>query len=289
MEHARRIEHADRERVRREAANHVFARPGQARANQGNAGRRVARRDNPRSCGLPVTSAPPEVAGVELQAPPVMAPSIETIPQVVEREIDMYKEVPLFVKDKPDWWMQWRYYFTFEILMCLLGVWMWQDGFPVIALFTAISGCLAIQPIKQVVILVVKSEYFTFKGVVVNVFPFSLMFTPSVRTNPLHIKVLGRNSIQVQVNQRMLNDLHRDGRMCDYSKGDVFARCSSIIAKTHLKVSYTSPEGEPLSEEEVTSVSSDAIAYFLQSLVIARTHTSRGAVTKDSFKELLSN
>jgi hypothetical protein len=66
MEHARRIEHADRERVRREAANHVFARPGQARANQGNAGRRVARRDDPRSCGLPVTSAPPEVAGIEL-------------------------------------------------------------------------------------------------------------------------------------------------------------------------------------------------------------------------------
>jgi hypothetical protein len=228
-------------------------------------------------------------AAADQQVPLAPAPDIETIPTVVDRETDVYKKVPLFVRDKPDWWMQWRYYFTLEILMCLLGAWAWFDGFPAVGLFAAISGCLAIQPVKQVVILIVKAEFFTLKGVVVNVFPFSLMFAPSVRTNPLHIRALGTNSILVSVNQRMLNDLHRDGRMCDYSRGDVFARCSSIIAKTHLKASYTSQEGEPLTEEEVTSVSSNAIAYFLQSLVIARTHTSRGAVTKDSFRELLSN
>jgi hypothetical protein len=224
---------------------------------------------------------------------PPIVPPVENVPipdLVVARDLDVYKEVTLFVKERPEWWRQSCYYFTVEIIICLIGLWAWYDAPKFVGLFIVVGGCIAVQPIKQVIVLLMRADFFTFKGVAANVFPFSLMFHESTRTNPRNFKrSLGQNAVLVSVNQKMLNDLHKDGRMCDYSKGDVFARCSSILAKAHEKRPYTNSVGEPLTEEEITNVSSNVIAYFLQSLVIARTHADRGAVTRDSFKELLSN
>jgi hypothetical protein len=227
---------------------------------------------------------PVQIALDEAQeAIPAAAPVID----VPARKIDKYKNVTLFTKEVSAPAIPEIELYTFaKVCGCLIRM--------LVVVCVCIVSFILGGPIAVIVSLAVLIYTHRVKELepirrVANTGEFDLFFQETSVYNNGNVACLGEHAVEIVVNGRMLDDLHRQGRNCDYSKGDVWGRCNSILGSSHGTRAYTLQNGENMSEEELTAFSSDAISYFLQSLVVARTRNRNAAVTRDNFRDLLSN
>lgn len=268
---------ADRERLRREANNHVFARGGQARA--ANAGRRVHR--DRRGPLIPI---PPVV----IEPEPII--QHEILPELPANVANTYRTVTIHVRSVPASAQKAAELRSAEILSRRFE-WFVLICFVVFGL---------VDPVLSIFIYFLRFAYQRGRCAYTKwkhptkyeereVDAFSILKPAVYNTRSGDIILLSELAYDASINEHMVNILHRDGRMCDYSKGDVWARCVSVISMAHQKKKFTNAEGEELSEEELTSESSNVIKYFLQSILITRSHYQDGCITQDAFASLLSN
>jgi hypothetical protein len=214
-------------------------------------------------------------------------PAVQPVIELPVRKIDKYKSVTLFTKEvsAPAIPEVEEYtlvkvcgcFFRMLVVVCVCG-----GSF-------LVGGPLAVIVSLAVLIYMRRTKELEPTRRVANTGDFDLFFQETSIYDNGNVACLGEHAVEIVVNGRMLDDLHRQGRNCDYSKGDVWGRCNSILGSSHGTRAYTLQNGENMSEEELTAFSSDAISYFLQSLVVARSRNRNAAVTRDNFRDLLSN
>jgi hypothetical protein len=116
---------------------------------------------------------------------------------------------------------------------------------------------------------------------------FSMSFDKGFYVDPIDFPELGTLGSNKTVNMRMLNDLHRLGGLNDFGRTrDNYGICKSIIDSCHKIKPYTDAFGTELNYLQLSQLSSVVSSCFLQQIYITRKKFGNKTVDSDMFRQL---